>query len=68
MELATKNVFISKKIPFREILFNKNNEEELGMIFSFFVLETMLLAQLMKLNPYDQPAVEQVKKETNKFL
>ena len=65
---ATKNVFISKKIPFREILFNKNNEEELGMIFSFFVLETMLLAQLMKLNPYDQPAVEQVKKETNKFL
>ena len=40
---ATKNVFKSKKIPFREFIFKKNNEEELGMIFTFFVLETILL-------------------------
>ena len=65
---ATTNIFTSKKIPFRQITFNKKNEEELGMIFTFFVLETILLARLMKINPYDQPAVEQVKKETLKFL
>ena len=41
------NVFISKKIPFREILFNKNNEEELGMIFSFFVFGCHVVASFV---------------------
>ena len=65
---ATKNIFRLKHIPFRHFVFNKNNEEELGMIFTFFVLETILLARLMKINPFDQPAVEQIKVETKKIL
>ena len=65
---ATKNIFKSKNIPFRHFVFNKNNEEELGMIFTFFVLETILLARLLKVNPFDQPAVEQIKIETRKIL
>ena len=65
---AAKNIFKSKKIPFRQITFNKKNEEELGEILTFFVLETILLARLMKVNPFDQPAVEEVKIETKKFL
>jgi len=65
---AVKNIFKIKKIPFRQITFNKNNEEELGQIFTFFALETILLAALMKLDPFDQPAVEQVKIETKKIL
>ena len=65
---ATKNIFKIKKIPFREIIFNKKNENELGEIFTFFVLETILLSRLMKINPFDQPAVEQVKIETKKIL
>ena len=65
---AAKNIFRLKKIPFRHLFFNKNNEEELGMIFTFFVLETILLARLMNINPFDQPAVEQVKIETKKIL
>ena len=65
---ATKNIFKLKNIPYRHFLFNKSNEEELGMIFTFFVLETILLARLMNINPFDQPAVEQVKIETNKIL
>ena len=65
---ATKSIFKSKKIPFRQITFNKKNEEELGEIFTFFVLETILLARLMKINPFDQPAIEQVKIETKRFL
>ena len=47
---------------------DKKKEEELGMIFTFFVLETILLARLMNINPFDQPAVEQVKIETRKIL
>ena len=65
---AVKNIFKLKKIPFRQINFNKKNEEELGEIFTFFALETILLSRLMKINPFDQPAVEQVKIETKKIL
>ena len=65
---ATKNIFRLKKIPFRQITFSKKNEDELGEIFTFFVLETILLARLMNVDPFDQPAVEEVKVETNKFL
>ena len=65
---AMKNIFKLKKIPFRQITFNKKNEEELGEIFTFFVLETILLSRLMNINPFDQPAVEQVKIETKKIL
>ena len=65
---ATKNVFKVAKFPFRQFIFSKNNEEELGMIFTFFVLETILLARLMNVNPFNQPAVEQVKIETKKIL
>ena len=65
---AVKNIFKIKKIPFREITFNKKNEQELGEIFTFFVLETILLSRLMNINPFDQPAVENVKIETAKLL
>ena len=65
---AAKKVFKTKKIPFRQIDLRKKNEEELGMIFTFFVLETILLARLMKVNPFNQPAVDQIKIETKKIL
>ena len=65
---AMKNIFRLKKIPFRQITFNKKNEAELGEIFTFFVLETILLSRLMNINPFDQPAIEQVKIETKRFL
>ena len=65
---AAKNIFKIKKIPFRQITFSKKNENELGEIFTFFILETILLSRLMNVNPFDQPAVEQVKNETKKFL
>ena len=65
---ATKNIFRKKNIPYRSFIFKKNDESELGFVFIFFILETILLARLMNVNPYDQPAVEQVKTETKKFL
>ena len=65
---ATKNIFKIKKIPFRQITFSRESESELGKIYTFFVLETILLARLMNINPFDQPAVEQVKIETKKYL
>ena len=65
---ATKKIFKSKNIFFRSFTFYKNNESELGYFFTFFVLETILLAKLMQINPFNQPAVEKVKIETKNIL
>ncbi len=64
---ATMNIFKNKKIPFRSFEVNRKNEETLGELFTFFMLETILLGKLMNVNPFDQPAVELIKKETKKI-
>jgi len=67
-ELSTQNIFKQKKIPFRSFKILKRNEETLGELFCFFVLETILLGKALKLNPFDQPSVELIKIETKKIL
>ena len=66
--LATQKVFRKKNIPFRGFFIKKRTEESLGELFSFFVIETILLGRALKVNPYDQPAVELIKTETKKIL
>jgi len=65
---ATENVFKNKNIPFRSFEIYKRDEKTLGELFCFFILETILLGQSMRLNPFDQPSVELIKKETKKLL
>ena len=67
-KIATENVFKKKKIPFRSFEIKKRNEKTLGELFCFFILETILIGKLLNVNPYDQPAVELIKKETKKLL
>ncbi|WP_440634731.1 glucose-6-phosphate isomerase [Candidatus Pelagibacter sp. HIMB1746] len=65
---ATENVFKSKKIPFRSFEILKRDEKTLGELFTFFILETILLGKALKINPFNQPAVELIKTETKKIL
>ncbi len=65
---ASENVFNKKKIPFRSFEIRERNEKSLGELFCFFILETILLGRILKLNPFDQPSVELIKKETRKIL
>ena len=65
---ATENIFKLKNIPFRSFEIYKRDEKTLGELFTFFILETILLGKALNLNPYDQPAVELIKKETKKLL
>ena len=65
---ATEKVFYKKKLPFRSFELKKRNEEVLGELFCFFILETILLGRALKVNPFDQPSVELIKKETKKIL
>ena len=66
--LATERVFNTKKIPFRSFRVLKRNEQSLGELFCFFILETVLLGRALNVNPFDQPSVELIKKETQKIL
>jgi len=67
-KIATENVFLKKKIPFRSFEIINRDEKSLGELFCFFILETILLGRALKVNPYDQPSVELIKKETVKVL
>ena len=65
---ATEIVFKKKNIPFRSFEIKKRDEKTLGELFCFFILETILIGKALKINPFDQPAVELIKKETKKIL
>ena len=61
-------VLKEKKIPFREFHVSNFSENILGELFSYFMLETALIGSAMKVNPFTQDAVEQVKIITKKTL
>ena len=69
---AQKNALIKSfkknNIPFREFKIKKGKEEVLGELFSYFILETVLIGKLVSINPFNQPAVEQVKIFTKDYL
>lgn len=72
IKLSQKNAFIEvlkrNKTPFREIVIKKFDEDVLGKLFLLFILETIILSKNMRVNPFNQPAVERVKVLTKKFL
>ena len=69
---AQKNALIKvlkkKRIPFREFRIKEVTEEILGTLFSYLIIETIIIGKLLNINPFDQPAVEQVKVYTKKLL
>ena len=67
-KLATENVFLKKRIPFRGFEILSRDEKTLGELFCFFILETILIGRALKVNPYDQPSVELIKQQTKKIL
>jgi glucose-6-phosphate isomerase len=72
VKVSQKNAFIEilkkNRIPFREVVIKKFDENTLGKLFLLFILETIALGKMMKINPFDQPAVEKVKVLAKKFL
>jgi len=56
------DVFYDKKIPHRVINIS-NHKDPLNLIelFSYFILETILLGKMIGIDPYNQPAVQLIK-------
>ena len=72
IKIAQKNAFIQslkkKKIAFREFKIGNCDEQTIGELFSYFIIETAIIGKLININPFDQPAVEKVKKATKNEL
>ncbi len=72
IKLSQKNAFIAslkeKKIPFKEIAIKKFDENTIGKLFFLFIFETIVFSKMLKVNAFDQPAVEKVKILTKKLL
>ena len=58
----------NKNIPYRDFKVNKIEEETFGELFSYFISETALVGNLIGVDPFNQPAVEEVKNLTKHYL
>ena len=65
---ATIKTISNKKIPIRRITLESYNEKYIGSLMMFFFIETIFSCFLLEVNPFDQPAVEEGKKLTKRFL
>ena len=65
---ATIDTFIKNKFSCREISLNKINEHSMGQLLASCIQETIATCLYFKVNPFDQPAVEQGKILTKKYL
>ena len=66
---ATINVFKKNLIPFRVILIDQKKPiQSFISLLVYSMLETAILCKALDLNPFNQPAVEAIKKETYSLL
>ncbi len=65
---ATIDTFKLNNFKFREILLDEINEETIGALMAESIIETIAACIYFDVNPFDQPAVEQGKILTKKYL
>jgi len=65
---AMIETFVSNGVPVRTFALDTLDERHLGELLMHFMLETIIAGQLMGIDPFDQPAVEQAKVLAKKYL
>ena len=65
---GTQATLVNNQVPFINIKMNEINEYNLGAYLQFRMTEMMYLAELMNVNAFDQPSVEEYKIETKQIL
>jgi len=63
--LATSGALTEKSWPVREFLLDDLSAKSVGALVCHFMLEIVLLASLMRVNPFDQPGVELIKRKAS---
>lgn len=67
-QIATRDILISNGCPTRVIEIAGADEHTVGALMMHFILETIVAARLLGVNPFGQPAVEQGKLLAKKLL
>ena len=65
---ATAETLAKRGRPVRRIHVPQINEEAMGALFMHFMLETIIMGRLMRIDPFDQPAVEEGKALARAYL
>lgn len=65
---ATVQTLIRNNCPTRTIIFDKLDAYGLGGLLMQFMVETLLMSDILGVNPFDQPAVEEGKVLTKDYL
>ncbi len=68
IEEGVRHAYRTSQKPFTNIQFGALTPHELGTWMQGTMIETMLLAKLLDVNAFDQPSVEEYKKETRRLL
>ena len=65
---GVKIAYLKSRLPYSEIVMHDISEDSLGQYLQLKMIETMYLARLMGVNAFDQPKVEDYKRETREIL
>ena len=65
---ATLDIFRQNNIKFREIYIPTIDNYSIGSLMALSIIETVAACVYFEVNPFNQPAVEEVKTETKKIL
>jgi glucose-6-phosphate isomerase len=65
---ATAETLHTRGRPVRKIHIPRIDERGLGALFMHFMLETIIMGMLMRVDPFDQPAVEEGKVLARRYL
>ncbi len=65
---ATADTLAKNGRPVRTIHLERLDERSLGALLMHFMLETILAARLLGVDPFDQPAVEEGKLLAKRYL
>ena len=68
MGIATYRELVRAKKPVRLIYLDDDSLYPAVKLMAFFMLEVPVIGKLLRINPFDQPAVEKVKVLTKKLL
>jgi glucose-6-phosphate isomerase len=65
---GVKIAYLKNGLPYSEIVMQDISEDSLGQYMQLKMFETMYLARLLGVNAFDQPKVEDYKRETREIL
>jgi glucose-6-phosphate isomerase len=65
---ATLKALIEAGLPTRSLILQDLSAQNIGLLVVHSMLEVIILGHMMKINPFNQPGVEKIKKEATRII